>query len=228
MTTKIELVVEGVDLTDIHVLEIIGQHFADTAWATSGEVTTATLFSDEAAEMKAVRFAHELAIALPGAHVLRVHDDLVGASEVAARVGVSRQAVHAWVSGDRGEGDFPAPVGTISGGARPSRIWRWREVNKWMEARALDDGFVYPDEHVVARLNVELARPVPRSVRPLWTTATLASDERPAAGLRVNVAWGRGDREALGRPSWKDRIRKAEDETPVLAVESRRQLMTAV
>jgi hypothetical protein len=97
-----------------------------------------------------------------------------------------------------------------------------------MEARALDDGFVYPEEHVVARLNVELAGPPTRSVRSQWSTAVLTTEERPSAGLRVSVAWSSGERGVRGQRSWQDRVREANGGKPVVAVESRKQLLTAV
>jgi predicted DNA-binding transcriptional regulator AlpA len=56
----------------------------------------------------------------------RVHlDDLVGASEIAARLGVaSPQVIHVW---RRRHADFPAPVATIS----QTLIWLWPDVEGW-------------------------------------------------------------------------------------------------
>lgn len=51
--------------------------------------------------------------------------DLVGAAEIAERLGLSHvQSVHAW---RRRYGDFPAPVAELSMGL----VWTWSEVREW-------------------------------------------------------------------------------------------------
>ncbi|HWR48320.1 MAG TPA: hypothetical protein VN327_12035, partial [Pseudonocardiaceae bacterium] len=67
-----------------------------------------------------------------GARVIRVQadDDWLTASEIAARVGRSRQSVGLLARGNRGPGDFPAPV------ARQrslNPLWSWSEVEGWFE-----------------------------------------------------------------------------------------------
>ena len=52
-------------------------------------------------------------------------NDLVGAFEIAQRLGVARsQVVHEWRRRHR---DFPEPVATL----KPALIWDWREVEHW-------------------------------------------------------------------------------------------------
>jgi predicted DNA-binding transcriptional regulator AlpA len=51
--------------------------------------------------------------------------DLVGAHEIAHRLGVARpQVVHEW---RRRHQDFPSPVATL----KTALIWDWREVEQW-------------------------------------------------------------------------------------------------
>jgi hypothetical protein len=67
-----------------------------------------------------------------GARVLRVQadDDWLSASEIAARVGRTRQSVALLARGERGAGDFPAPVAR----QRSSNpLWSWSEVEAWFE-----------------------------------------------------------------------------------------------
>ncbi len=67
-----------------------------------------------------------------GARVLQVQadDDLLTASEIAARVGRSRQSVALLARGDRGPKDFPAPIAR----QRSSNpLWSWSEVEAWFE-----------------------------------------------------------------------------------------------
>jgi predicted DNA-binding transcriptional regulator AlpA len=54
-------------------------------------------------------------------------DDLVGAAEIAARLGVKRpQVVHEW---RKRHPEFPEPVVTLSNGL----IWDWRDVERWAQ-----------------------------------------------------------------------------------------------
>jgi len=53
--------------------------------------------------------------------------DLVGAAEIAGRLGVKRpQVVHEW---RKRHPDFPNPVASLSNGL----IWDWREVQRWAQ-----------------------------------------------------------------------------------------------
>lgn len=79
---------------------------------------------------------------LSGVTVLRVTPDpLVTATEIGERLGVTRQAVQAWIAGKRGQGGFPAPV--VGLGSRV-RLWRWVAVLAWLGDR--------PDELAAARV----------------------------------------------------------------------------
>ena len=51
-------------------------------------------------------------------------DKLVGAGDIAKRLGVKRQAVHNWRERHR---DFPQPEGKIEGGL----VWYWPDVEAW-------------------------------------------------------------------------------------------------
>lgn len=65
-----------------------------------------------------------------GATVCRVEpDDLVTASEIAARTGRSRESIRLLASGRRGNGGFPSPVRGVKSRARH---WRWAEVASWL------------------------------------------------------------------------------------------------
>lgn len=65
-----------------------------------------------------------------GLRVLHVDpDDLVWASEIAERVGRTRQSVDLLIKGQRGPGGFPAPASH----ATRNPLWRWSEVEAWFE-----------------------------------------------------------------------------------------------
>ena len=54
--------------------------------------------------------------------------DLVGATEIAERLGLAQSTtVHSW---RRRYADFPAPVTQVAG----AYLWRWSEVEDWAKA----------------------------------------------------------------------------------------------
>lgn len=62
--------------------------------------------------------------------VLRVEpDELVWASEIAHRLGRTRQSVRLLIEGQRGPGGFPKPAAS----ATRNPLWRWSEVADWFE-----------------------------------------------------------------------------------------------
>jgi predicted DNA-binding transcriptional regulator AlpA len=67
---------------------------------------------------------------VPGIEVLNVEpDELVWASEIAERMGRSRQSIDMLIKGQRGPGDFPSPASH----ATRNPLWRWLEVESWFE-----------------------------------------------------------------------------------------------
>jgi len=65
-----------------------------------------------------------------GAEVLRVDEcNLVTASEIARRMGRSRQLVHQYMNGKRGPGGFPPPECHLTDNAP---LWAWCAVSYWL------------------------------------------------------------------------------------------------
>ena len=77
-----------------------------------------------------------------GLRIRRLVPDLLTRSEIAARLGVTRQAVQNWTSCRR-QDDFPLAVNPVGGGA-----WSWHDVWAWALScgRAEDDGVHYPSQ----------------------------------------------------------------------------------
>jgi uncharacterized protein YunC (DUF1805 family) len=88
-----------------------------------------------------------------GIAVLSV-DELVTASEIAGRTGVTRGAVTNFVSGARGPGGFPE---AINPGAR-NEVYRWAEVNAWLNRSAPDDAQAIAAIDTAVRLSAQLAQ----------------------------------------------------------------------
>jgi predicted DNA-binding transcriptional regulator AlpA len=55
-------------------------------------------------------------------------NDLVGAHEIAQRLGVARpQVIHEW---RRRHADFPMPIAAL----KTALIWDWREIKVWAQS----------------------------------------------------------------------------------------------
>jgi len=129
---RVPLHVVGVDLMDECTLSVIGERLSDLEWASSDGRVLATLHTDKqdptdvaAVTVQAVR---RILHALPRATLVEIDQDLVSTSDIAHRVGVSREAVRLWVDGRRGPGDFPPPAGSPGS----SKVWRWARVAEWL------------------------------------------------------------------------------------------------
>ena len=99
-------------------------------------------FSRSAASLKdAILSAiHDVQRAGVGAQVLRVDEcDLVTASEIARRIGRSRQLVHQYMTGQRGPGGFPPPEYHLTD-CKP--LWAWCAVSYWL----MQNNLLRPEE----------------------------------------------------------------------------------
>jgi hypothetical protein len=79
--------------------------------------------------MQAIR---DLERALPGLRVVSIDgDELVTASEIAARIHRTRESIRLLITGDRGPGDFPPAIPWVSAGK--TRLYEWAEVVEWLK-----------------------------------------------------------------------------------------------
>jgi hypothetical protein len=127
------LVLDGVDVLDAGNLDAWFEAGCDDA--TFGEVDGIGYadFSRTAdAAPKAILSAiDQVESAVPSVRVIRVEpDDLVNASDIAERLGRSRESVRLLIAGERGPGGFPAPLSHLK---VRGRLWRWVEVAHWAE-----------------------------------------------------------------------------------------------
>ena len=111
------------------------------------------MFTREAASIKdaVISAIHNVRDAEIGVKVLRVDTcDLVSQAEIARRMGRTRQLVNQYVTGTRGPGSFPAPVGNINDGGP---MWYWREVAQWLWQGGLVDESVLREAQELAVIN---------------------------------------------------------------------------
>jgi hypothetical protein len=78
--------------------------------------------------------------------------DLVNASEISRRAGVSRECVRLWVSGKRGKGGFP----TLACSCANKALWSWALVSLWLTENGNDVKHTAADLRDVELVNAML------------------------------------------------------------------------
>lgn len=87
---------------------------------------------------------------IAGIHVLRVEgEELVSQADIADRTGRTRQAVNHWIKRDADSSGFPEPAYGIS---TRSPLWRWTDVQAWLEP----DGQADDRARIIALANATL------------------------------------------------------------------------
>lgn len=84
-----------------------------------------------------------------GLCIQRASTDLASRSDIATRLGVTRQAVFNWTKGSRLDA-FPHPANAVSGG-----VWLWGDVYRWAVQHGVteDLGIDYPTQDDLDLLN---------------------------------------------------------------------------
>lgn len=160
---RIALHVGNVDLedpaTDSRIAET--DDLRDIGWESVNGRLLAVIYTNEDDPIGlVVQTARRIAHTLPGADVDKVDEDLVSISDIASRVGVTREAVRHWVKGTRGPANFPSSVGSVGGGDRGStQVWSWPYVNRWLDKHySLRDEDEYLSPEQVALVNAALLK----------------------------------------------------------------------
>ncbi|MFJ2731632.1 helix-turn-helix transcriptional regulator [Streptomyces sp. NPDC087317] len=134
-------VVEGIDVDDDRAVGIVFDEFDGLLTRHRDRHLLDVAETGANAIEAAHRLVARLRRALPGMRILRLDPELVGVSDIAERTGRSRQNVLQWVGGERhADRPFPAPEGAVG----RSLVWRWAEVNQWLELIGAGDESVAP------------------------------------------------------------------------------------
>lgn len=127
-----QLTIAGIALTDEDLDILFETGCDDGTFSLERDGTVFGFFDREAATQEDALLSaiHDVEGADIGARVLRVteDDDWLTASEIATRVGRTRQSIGQLVRGDRGPGGFPAPVARHG---LPNPLWSWSDVEAW-------------------------------------------------------------------------------------------------
>jgi len=148
------LIVEGRDIHDDDVFDALYEAGCDDALFRSKDGTQYMDFTRDAESLyEAISSAIADAESVDGVRVVRIaNPDLVSMSEIAARIGRSRECVRLWVNGKRGPGGFPAPLNNPHD---RYRFWRWSDVEGWL--RGVLGGEPWSaEDHLRAAINAAL------------------------------------------------------------------------
>ena len=147
------LVVDGVPTEDDEAVAILTDAFDGVLSWNRGLYRLAVSGTGRDSYEAASRLVSRLTAALPGLKIVRLDPELVGISDIAQRIGHSRQNVQQWVNGERnGSRPFPAPEGC----AGRSLVWRWADVNEWLRPLGVSDEAVRLSREEAARIDVML------------------------------------------------------------------------
>jgi predicted DNA-binding transcriptional regulator AlpA len=125
------LIVEGADLQTDEAQNVLFEAGCDDATFGSVNGVQFAEFDREASSYVQALTSAIVAIqrTIRGARIVHVEpDELVTMSEIAERVGRSRESIRLLIAGERGPGDFPAPVSHVQ---TRNRLWRLPDVLRW-------------------------------------------------------------------------------------------------
>ena len=127
-TYKVGVVFEGLATES---LGPVSRALPEAVFSQAGEVTTvrATLRAPGPAAAVAA-LVEQVGKAVPAAVPLRADQDLVSVSDIAQRLGRTRESIRLLVDAKRGPGNFPAPGGVVGDGIK---VWPWSVVLEWSD-----------------------------------------------------------------------------------------------
>lgn len=125
---QFELTIRGT-LTEALIDALFEAGCDDATISQKGDLIFAAFDREASSMLDAVISAISDVESVDGLEVLHVDpDELVWASEIAERVGRTRQSVDQLIKGQRGPGGFPPPASH----ATRNPLWRWSEVETWL------------------------------------------------------------------------------------------------
>lgn len=177
-TYQITISYENIDVEDLDQLELIAAEAPDAHInSVDGKIrifaiVTANCSTDAVEDLvDAIHRADE------SATPIRAELELVAVPDIAAQVGLNREAVRLWTTGKRGPGGFPMPVDVV--GDR-IKVWTASDVHDWL----VDAGIPTPSGRPLSLNEVTAAtHAIERKVRG-WSNRPYltSSDTWHAAG----------------------------------------------
>ena len=148
------LIIDGPDLQSEELVEALYEAGCDDGLVGRVDSLQYVDFDREASSLPdAVLSAVAGLESIEGIEVMRLADaGLVSMSDIAKRIGRSRESVRLLISGDRGPGGFPPPV---TDPRSRYRLWRWFEVSGLLST-SLEESVEETNEHILAAISAML------------------------------------------------------------------------
>ncbi len=123
------LILSGIEELTREVLDAFYEAGCDDAMIGIRDGIAFADFCRESASLQEAVLSAIRDVERTGARVEHVEpDELVTMSEIARRLDITREGVRKRVTGERGPGNFPVPVGNLT---QRSPLWRWSDVVAW-------------------------------------------------------------------------------------------------
>lgn len=156
-THRFTLVLEGARVLSAEMHDALFEAGCDDALLGSRDGALFLDFDREAGSLpEAISSAiHNVENSGIGLRVIRVEpDELVTLSDIASRIGRSRESIRLYANGERGSGGFPPPISHIKG---RSPLWRWTDVVPWLARHVVKEHLqVAQEAGVIAAMNALL------------------------------------------------------------------------
>lgn len=148
----------NLDIDDMDLVEAILE-FADYIHfgAVDSRVRAQAFMEATSAEQAVATLVEDVHRAAPTAEPIAADLSLVSVSEIAADLDLNRETVRLWTTGQRGPGDFPAPVDVVGDRIKvwaASDVWLWLDANgiPQHDARPLSIEEAVRATHVISRI----------------------------------------------------------------------------
>ena len=168
MTTIVPVQIRHLDLGDTRTVDRMST-FDNATFGQADGLALMTVYVEEGQPVAAtvIEATRKLANAIPGALAVRVHPDLVSVSEIAQRIGISREAVRKWTINPRLH--FPLPFDTIGA---DQRVWLWVEIADWLwKVKGIDTDDDLASVEDIAHIDACISR-VPDHTTAAWITTS--------------------------------------------------------
>lgn len=198
------LVVEGIRVDDPeHAALLSGAGAADALLFEQGGITYLAFHRDAESGIAAVTSAlGAVQSAYRSAEVVAIDFDLVAISEIAIRLGLSREAVRLYVEGKRRSqsSPFPRHIGVVGKG---QRVWPWAVVHEWASSASVEVALDYAAQPVPFQEVLLLQARLAAAGKPMQRPES--AEEQQAVASKATEQ-GRGDPPDAtqgGRTEWQ-------------------------
>lgn len=129
-TYQISVPYENIDVEDLDQLEAIATEAPEAhVIAIDGQHRILAIIQAQCAQDAVEELLNAVHRAVDTAVPLRAELELLAIADIAAKVGLNREAVRLWTIGKRGPGNFPIPLDVV--GDR-IKVWAASDVHEWL------------------------------------------------------------------------------------------------